>query len=108
MTGFTTRIQRDGRWTNLDLDELTDDELFRWSQTMLARAPTGGWSWAVSLAAWIRDHVREADRPIEGSGAITPASEVSSGREAEAEAGEGGDRRGGEGGEAFADPLPPE
>lgn len=55
MTGHTLTIQRDGTYQDLDIAELTDDEL----DELEARQPGAGWQWAKFLAAWIRDHARE-------------------------------------------------
>jgi hypothetical protein len=55
MTGAYIRIQRDGRWQNIEIDQLTDAEL----KEMELRFPDRGWWWAKFLAAWIRDNVRE-------------------------------------------------
>lgn len=58
-TGFYVRVQRDGKWQNVELDALTDEEL---------RAFFGDQSgdrcrtWAIALAAWIRDHVVSPER----------------------------------------------
>jgi hypothetical protein len=54
MTGYYVRVERAGRWQNLELDELTDAEL-----EALHKPAHLGWPFAVALAAWIRDNVRE-------------------------------------------------
>lgn len=60
-TGIPIRIKRGGEWQNLDIAELTDDELENffapWDQRSLAR-------WAKTLAAWIRDNVQEQPAPV--------------------------------------------
>lgn len=60
MTGAFIRIQRDGKWQNIEVDQLTDDEL-AWLAVQL---PKDGWKWAKFLAAWIRDNVAHA--PAQG------------------------------------------
>ena len=54
MTGAFVRIMRDGKAVNLDIVELTDDELeafFGACDVHICR------NWAVCLAAWIRNNV---------------------------------------------------
>ena len=63
-TGYLVRIHRGGAWLNLDVAELTDDELETWAARGMAERPTMGWAWAKSLAAWVRDHVREDGPPV--------------------------------------------
>jgi len=56
MTGLYVRVHRDGAWQNLEYDQLTDAEL----EAFAAAQPVEqGWLWAMALARWIRDHVRE-------------------------------------------------
>lgn len=61
MTGFSVRIQREGRWVNVDLDTLSDAELEDWTEASRSREPFAGWRWAGALARWIRDHVKPED-----------------------------------------------
>ena len=55
MTGAFIRIQRDGRWLNLEPESLTDAELDEWAAKGVANDPTGGWRWAVFFASYLRD-----------------------------------------------------
>jgi hypothetical protein len=55
MTGAYIRVQRDGRWDKVEIDQLTDAELAE----MAASKPNDGWMWAIFLAKWIRDNVGE-------------------------------------------------
>lgn len=62
MTGAYVRIERNGKWQPIEIDELTDIELEWFS----AQLPNDGWKWAKFLAAWIRDNVHtEPDLPKE-------------------------------------------
>jgi hypothetical protein len=54
VTGYHVRILRDGKWQNLELDQLTDAELDAFFEGVLAPAP-----FAIALARWIRDNVKE-------------------------------------------------
>lgn len=53
MTGAFVRIERDGKWCNIEFDQLTDKEL----DSIANNNPEGGWKWAKFLAKWIRDNV---------------------------------------------------
>ena len=53
MTGLYVRIMRDGHAQNLEIEELTDDEL----RDFFSKQPCE--NWAVTLAGWIRDNVEE-------------------------------------------------
>lgn len=53
MTGAYVRVFRDGRWENVQIDQLTDDELDQLEKDQ----PERGWVWAKFLAKWIRDNV---------------------------------------------------
>ena len=55
MTGAYLRVKRDGSWTNVEVDQLTNDELDK----LELDQPERGWLWAKYLAKWIRDNVRE-------------------------------------------------
>ena len=57
MTGVYVKIERDGRWQNVEIDQLTDDEMV----TLAKALPTKGWVFATFLAAWIRDNVNNVD-----------------------------------------------
>jgi hypothetical protein len=56
MTGLYVEIRRDGVQQQVEIDQLTDIELvvFAGGQPM-----ERGWEVAISLAAWIRENVRE-------------------------------------------------
>jgi hypothetical protein len=56
MTGIFVRVQRDGRWQTLEIDELSDEEI---CTVLEARPAEELVRWIVVLAGWIRDHVRE-------------------------------------------------
>jgi len=51
MTNAFVRIQRDGKWQPVEIDQLTNGELDRLAQEQ----PQRGWVWAKFLAKWIRD-----------------------------------------------------
>ena len=53
MTGAYLRIKRDGKWGNVEVDQLTDEEL----ENLAEQQPERGWTWARFLAKWIRDNV---------------------------------------------------
>lgn len=67
MTGIFVRVQRGGVWEIAEFDQLTDAELedFVTRTRAIASASTPEeaaldcWGWALALARWIRDHVRE-------------------------------------------------
>ncbi len=52
-TGAFVRVERDGKWQNIEIDQLTDDELIDFAE----KHPHVGWKWAMVLAKWIRDNV---------------------------------------------------
>ncbi len=57
MTGCFVRISRDGFYQNLDITELTDQELadfFRDKDRGRLE------SWAITLTRWIRDNVKQS------------------------------------------------
>lgn len=58
MTGVVVRIMRDGRPQNLDVDEMTEEELRAFLET---KPPIWVLNLAVILAGWIRDNVRGTD-----------------------------------------------
>ena len=57
MTGLIIQIRRGGRLPQLDIAQLTDDELRTYAET---QSPERGWAMAIFLAAWIRDHSQTA------------------------------------------------
>ncbi len=50
------RIFRDGKWRNVEIDRLSNDELSTFAES---QGLTRGWVWAKFLATWIRDHIDE-------------------------------------------------
>jgi len=65
MTGAFVRVERDGRWQNVDIDQLTDPELERF---LAAQDAPSLRRWTRRLARWIRDRAQEAPpaAPSEG------------------------------------------
>ncbi len=59
VTGAYVRFQRDGKWQNIEVDELSDEEwdVFEDSPDQQGR----GWNWARFLGRWIRDNVTAPD-----------------------------------------------
>jgi hypothetical protein len=55
MTGAFLRVKRDGSWKNIEIDQLTDEEL----EELATSQPECGWKWAKFLAKWIRENVLE-------------------------------------------------
>lgn len=55
ITGAYVRVMRDGRALNLEINELTDDELSRYFD---GQPPVAVKRWARFLAGWIRGHHR--------------------------------------------------
>ena len=53
ITGAFVRIKRDGDWQDLEIEQLTDQEL----EDLAGNRPDMGWKWAKFLAKWIRDNV---------------------------------------------------
>lgn len=70
MTGIFVRVQRDGVWQNLEVDNLTDRELDEFITGQMkgkhgfqschedVKLP---WNWVKTLAAFIRDHKERID-----------------------------------------------
>jgi len=58
MTGAYLRIKRDGKWGNIEIDQLKDSEL---DQLALDQGEQRGWVWAKFLAKWIRDNIKEKE-----------------------------------------------
>lgn len=56
MTRAFVRVQRDGKWEAIEIDQLSDEELDAFAAK---QGPARGWVWAKFLAAWIRDNVKE-------------------------------------------------
>lgn len=55
MTGACVRVERDGKWESIEVDQLTDGEL----DALCDQQPERGWVWAKFLAKWIRDNIKE-------------------------------------------------
>ena len=55
MTGAYLRTKRNGKWENIEIDQLTDKEL----DELAEQQPEKGWIWAKFLAKWIRDNIIE-------------------------------------------------
>lgn len=52
-TGYYVRVLRDDEWQNLDITELTPDEIDRLAE----KQPGRGWAWAKALILWMQDHL---------------------------------------------------
>ena len=55
MTGAWVRVQRNGRWTEVELENLTENELNRLEVTR----PEMGWQWTRFLVRFLRENVME-------------------------------------------------
>jgi len=66
ITGAFIRIERDGKWVNLDIVCLTDEELADLEKSQ----PDRGWMWAKFLSGWIRDNVIQS--PVNNEGEDGP------------------------------------
>ena len=64
MTGAYVRIARDNEWQNIEIDQLTDQEL----EDLAGNRPDMGWEWAKFLAKWIRDNIDDAPRDTPSPG----------------------------------------
>jgi hypothetical protein len=51
MTFIFVNVMRDGKWVNLEIDDLTDEEI----EALAVSHPDKGWMWASALIKWIRD-----------------------------------------------------
>jgi hypothetical protein len=65
MTVAFVRLQRDGRWQDVDIDQLTDPELERF---LAAQDAPSLRRWTRLLARWSRDRVQEAPPAAPGEG----------------------------------------
>lgn len=54
MTGAYVRVKRDEKWESIEIDQLSDEEL-----EMFFAEETNPKRWAMFLAKWIRDNIRE-------------------------------------------------
>lgn len=73
MTGIWVRVERAGRWVNVEFDQLTDAELGHFCARKIGSLPADeaaieGWNWAKAMARWIREHVQEAEPPAAPDG----------------------------------------
>lgn len=50
-TGAYLRVQRDGKWINADIVDLTDEEIYA------VFSPSRASKWIVFLVKWIRENV---------------------------------------------------
>lgn len=57
MTGYFVRVERNGRWQNLEIETLTDAELDALQTIEISHHGSSGWQWTKALAKWIRDNV---------------------------------------------------
>lgn len=55
MTGAYVRMLRDGKWQNIDFDQLTNEEM----DAYIKAHPEDGWNWAKFIAKFIRDNIKE-------------------------------------------------
>ena len=55
MTGAYVRIYREGKWQNVEFDQLTGAEMTAFAEDH----PEDGWRWAIFLGVWIRDNIKE-------------------------------------------------
>ena len=62
ITGYFVRVERDGKFHNLDIAELTDAEL----EQFFSRKANAE-RWAIALARWIRDNVVPFELKVKGS-----------------------------------------
>jgi len=67
MTGFFVRFCRQGKWQNIEIEELTEIELDHFIET---QGPERGWFWARGLIKWIQHNVKIEDSDVvdQGSG----------------------------------------
>lgn len=62
MTGIIIRIKKDDKWKNVEFDQMTDQEMGEFVREKIANNPGDpheGWNWAMTLAKWIRDNIKE-------------------------------------------------
>ena len=57
MTNIYVRVNRNGVWVNVEIDQLTDSELTTYFRSMDEKRAA---QWAITLAAWIRDNVHDS------------------------------------------------
>jgi hypothetical protein len=56
MTGIFVRVERQGDWESIELEQCTAEEI---RQTLQGRPRLELVEWIVGVAGWIRDHVQE-------------------------------------------------
>jgi hypothetical protein len=56
MTGIVVRRQHEGQWQSVDIDALTEDELWAF---LAGRDASELMGWIAGLVGWIRDNVHE-------------------------------------------------
>jgi len=54
MTGYFVRIERDGKWQPVEVDQMTDQEL----EAFFSDSRETARRWAIVLAKWIRENVK--------------------------------------------------
>ncbi len=57
MTGVYVRINRNGKWENIEFELLTDKEMEEFV-AMKQGQKQDGWSWAVCFAKFLRDDIK--------------------------------------------------
>ena len=57
MTGIYVRVKRDGKFENIEFELLTDKEMEEFV-AMKREQKQDGWSWAISLAKFLRDNIK--------------------------------------------------
>lgn len=55
MTGAFVRIERNGKFENIEFENLTEEEM----KAFASKQPERGWQWAIALAKWIKENVKE-------------------------------------------------
>jgi hypothetical protein len=60
MTGFYVRIEREGKFQPVEIDQMTDAELSKFFESQERDNPPSSRAWAIALAKWIRDNVAES------------------------------------------------
>lgn len=59
MTGYSVRIKRGEKWGPVDVDQMTDQELAEFFTAKDKDDPAASRKWAIALAKWIRENVKE-------------------------------------------------
>ncbi len=62
MTGYFVRARVSGKWNPVEIDQLSDDDLYSWIAEQCSKGDNG-WAHVEALAKWIRDdlptHINE-------------------------------------------------